>query len=54
MSSGPGADEGGDRPDRLGDADRVLLLALSAWAPTGRAGRGRDGSSEGSTPTRDS
>jgi hypothetical protein len=46
MSSGPGADEGGDRPDRLGDADRVLLLALSAWAPTGRAGRGRDGSGE--------
>jgi hypothetical protein len=46
MSPGPEPDAAGDRPDRLGDADRVLLMALSAWAPAGPAGRGRDGSGE--------
>jgi hypothetical protein len=43
MSSGPEAAAGGDRQDKLGEADRVLLLALSAWAPAGRA---RDGSDQ--------
>ena len=46
MSVGPRRPGRRGRRDRLGEADRVLLLALRAWAPAGRAGMRRIASDE--------
>jgi hypothetical protein len=42
----PGPDDPASRRSGLGEADRVLLLALRAWAPTGRVGSAQDGPGE--------
>jgi hypothetical protein len=48
MSVGPDdLSTGGDGGSGLGEADRVLLLALRAWAPAGRASFRPDGSPDG-------
>ena len=44
MSPGPDDAAGGGRLD---EADRVLLLALQAWAPAGRGGRAPEGRTRG-------
>jgi hypothetical protein len=46
MSPGLDNEAGADRPSRLGASDRVLLLALQAWAPAGRGGHAPDASDE--------
>ncbi len=46
MSSDPVDPGGEERPNRLEDADRALLLSMSVWAPSGRRGSTADASGD--------